>query len=124
MTERVTKRKRPESTEAKYNRLSKRAVRRLPMTSAETWWLWDEKSRRMRAEKIVVDHVAVDSIQKVLKFADDGLLRFKRDPATSDYQFGYKACLDELMDLATRAQEDEDARAVDLMTALYGPRPN
>ena len=47
MTQRVTRRKRPETVEAKYNRLSKRAVRRLAMTAAETAWLWREKSMRM-----------------------------------------------------------------------------
>ncbi len=46
MTARVVRRKRPESDDAKYNRLTKRAVRRLPMTDAETWWLWNEKSKR------------------------------------------------------------------------------
>lgn len=46
MTQRVTRR-RPESREAKYNRLNKRAVRRMAMTAAEVRWLWTEKSNRM-----------------------------------------------------------------------------
>jgi hypothetical protein len=51
MTKRVTRRKRPETVAAKYNRLSKRAVRLLPMTQAETDWLWREKSRRMASAR-------------------------------------------------------------------------
>jgi hypothetical protein len=47
MTARVTRRKRPETPEAKYRRLSKRIVRRLPVTAAETDFVWREKSRRM-----------------------------------------------------------------------------
>jgi len=51
MTQRVTRR--PESIEAKYNRLMKRATRRLTLTAAETRWLWDEYSRRCRAARRV-----------------------------------------------------------------------
>lgn len=52
MTQRVTRRKRPETPITKYNRLMKRAVRRLPLTAAETRWLWDEYSRRVRAARV------------------------------------------------------------------------
>lgn len=51
MAKRVTRRARPESVDAKYNRLSRRVVHRLAVTAAETRWLWDEKSRRMRLER-------------------------------------------------------------------------
>jgi hypothetical protein len=51
MTNRVVKRKRPETVEQKYNRLNKRIVRRLPVTAAETDFVWREKSRRMMAER-------------------------------------------------------------------------
>lgn len=53
MTKRVTKRVRRESVETKYNRLNKRAVRRMSLTAAESRWLWTEKSSRMmRARQI------------------------------------------------------------------------
>jgi hypothetical protein len=52
MTQRVSRRKLPETVEAKYNRLNKRCVRRLAMTAAETRWLWNEKGRRMREREI------------------------------------------------------------------------
>jgi hypothetical protein len=48
MTQQVKRRKQPESREAKYNRLNKRIIRQLPVTSAETMFVWNEKSRRMR----------------------------------------------------------------------------
>lgn len=51
MTARVTRRKRPETTAQKYDRLSRRIVRRLPMTAAETAFVWREKSNRMMAER-------------------------------------------------------------------------
>lgn len=44
MTQRVTKRKRRETVDQKYNRLSRRVVRRLAVTAAETRWLWNEAS--------------------------------------------------------------------------------
>jgi len=51
MTKRVAKRKRPETALAKYNRLSKRIVRHLPVTAAETDFVWREKSRRRMEER-------------------------------------------------------------------------
>lgn len=51
MTKRVTRRKRVETIDQKYNRLSKRIVRRLSVTAAETMFVWREKSRRMIAER-------------------------------------------------------------------------
>jgi len=48
------------------------------------------------------------AIQKVLKFCDDALIGFRRDPATSDYQLGYQAAIERMMEVATAAQEDED----------------
>lgn len=51
MTARVQRRKRTETVEQKYSRLSKRIVRRLPVTDAETMFVWREKSRRTRAER-------------------------------------------------------------------------
>ena len=47
MTKRVVKRKRVETVEQKYDRLNKRIVRRLPVTAAETDFVWREKSRRL-----------------------------------------------------------------------------
>jgi hypothetical protein len=49
MTRRVAKRKRAETAEKKYYRLNKRIVRRLPVTEAETAFVWREKSRRTMA---------------------------------------------------------------------------
>jgi hypothetical protein len=51
MTNRVIKRKRTETVEQKYDRLNKRIVRRLPVTAAETNFVWREKSRRMLADR-------------------------------------------------------------------------
>ncbi len=47
MTKRVKQRKRTESTDTRYNRLNKRIVRGLPVTSAETMFVWREKQRRI-----------------------------------------------------------------------------
>jgi hypothetical protein len=52
------------------------------------------------------------AIQKVLKFCDDALIGFRRDPADSEYQRGYEAALEEMLSVATKAQEDEDDRAI------------
>ncbi len=38
--------KRSDSVEAKYNRLNERVASRLPITAAESRWLWTETSRR------------------------------------------------------------------------------
>lgn len=51
MTKRVTRRKRRETTDQKYDRLSRRIIRHLPVTAAETMFVWREKSRRMMAER-------------------------------------------------------------------------
>jgi hypothetical protein len=51
MTTRVVKRKRSETVEQTYNRLNRRIVRRLPVTAAETTFVWREKSRRMMSER-------------------------------------------------------------------------
>ena len=44
MTQRVTRRKRHETIEQRYRRLNKRIVRRLPVTAAETAFVWRMKS--------------------------------------------------------------------------------
>ena len=49
MTKRVTKRKRPETRDQKFRRLMARIVRCLPITAAEARFVWDEYSRRHRA---------------------------------------------------------------------------
>ena len=43
-------RRRQETIDQKYDRLTRRVVRQLPITAAESRWLWTEKSRRMRLE--------------------------------------------------------------------------
>ena len=44
MTAQVTRRKRSETTEQRYRRLNKRIARRLPVTAAETAFVWRLKS--------------------------------------------------------------------------------
>jgi hypothetical protein len=51
MTKRVNRRKQAETLETKFNRLNKRIVRQLPVTAAETTFLWREKSRRINRER-------------------------------------------------------------------------
>jgi hypothetical protein len=50
---------------------------------------------------------AMTAIEKVLKFCDDARIVFKRAPATSDYQHGYEAAVEDMMRVAVEAQEDE-----------------
>ena len=47
MNERVKRQRQVETPGAKYDRLNKRIVRRLPVTNAETAFVWREKSRRL-----------------------------------------------------------------------------
>jgi len=48
MTKRVVRRRRPETVEQRYNRLNKRIVHLLPVTAAETTFVWREQLRQMR----------------------------------------------------------------------------
>ena len=40
MTKRVKVRKRRETVAQRYDRLNRRIIRRLPVTAAETWFVW------------------------------------------------------------------------------------
>jgi hypothetical protein len=75
MTLRVVRRKRAETVAQKYNRLNRRIVRRLPVTAAETAFVWREKSRSIEAEEEPMPYCGMSMDRRAARRRQRKLLR-------------------------------------------------